>query len=531
MDDNWSGVPGIIGFRGDGITGATGADPQTLLADDNPGVVDVIANQTNPNTNNTGGVAEFQIADAVVALQGSGTADAPYLLIAMNASCLSNITVSYNVRDIDGSADNAVQQVALHYRVGNSGSYTNVPAAYIADATTGPNLATLVTPVSVVLPAAANNQSTVYLRIMTTNAVGNDEWVGIDDISINGTPISAVISGSGNFCISGNLPITVNITGGTSPYTVVYTDGGNNYTTTNSSSGAVINQPVSADATFTLVSVTDAGGCTATSLSGAATASVSETLPAVSVISQMDPTCANNDGAIDIGVTDGEPPYSYLWSTGDGNGLVPTGEDQTMLSAGTYEVTATDGNGCTGTASATLAPATGCGSGLDYYWVGGSGLWSDHNNHWATTSGGNVFHDQVPTSMDNVYFDANSGFSPGDTVTIDPTIIYCMDMDWTGAGNTPVLSGPSDKQVWIYGSLKLVPEMEWEVFGEVHFRAFQSGKSISSAGHSFISTVFFDGAGGEWALMDEFETDLQVYHLDGTLRTNNNTLRIGIHWN
>ncbi|MFN0014214.1 MAG: hypothetical protein ACKVU2_06660 [Saprospiraceae bacterium] len=34
---------------------------------------------------------------------------------------------------------------------------------------------------------------------------------------------------------------------------------------------------------------------------------------------------------------------------------------------------------------------------LDYYWVGGSGMWSDHNNHWATSSGGNVFHDQVPT--------------------------------------------------------------------------------------------------------------------------------------
>ena len=78
-DDNWSTVPGIIGFRGDNLTAATGTDPQTILADDSPGVVDVIANQTNPNTLTSGGVAEFEISDPVVAYQGSGTADAPYL--------------------------------------------------------------------------------------------------------------------------------------------------------------------------------------------------------------------------------------------------------------------------------------------------------------------------------------------------------------------------------------------------------------------------------------------------------------------
>ena len=107
-------------------------------------------------------------------------------------------------------------------------------------------------------------------------------------------------------------------------------------------------------------------------------------------------------------------------------------------------------------------------------------MWSDHNNHWATSSGGNIFHDQVPTSMDNVYFDANS-FPAGGTVTIDPTIIYCMDMDWTGATGMPVFTGLGDKQVWIYGSLKLIAGMEWAVFGEVHFRAFQVGKTIASA--------------------------------------------------
>lgn len=188
VDDDWSGVSGIIGFRGDALTATTGVDPQTVLVDDTPGVVDVIANQTNPNTLLTGGVAEFEITDPVVAFQGSGTADAPYLLIHLNTTGYQSINVTYNLRDIDGSADNAVQAVALHFRVGTTGSFTNVPSAFVADATTGPSQATLVTPVSVTLPASVDNQSQVQLRIMTTNAVGSDEWVGIDDISITGTP-------------------------------------------------------------------------------------------------------------------------------------------------------------------------------------------------------------------------------------------------------------------------------------------------------------------------------------------------------
>ena len=54
----------------------------------------------------------------------------------------------------------------------------------MADATTGPGAATLVTPVSAVLPAAADNRPLVQLRILTTNAVGQDEWVGVDDIEV-----------------------------------------------------------------------------------------------------------------------------------------------------------------------------------------------------------------------------------------------------------------------------------------------------------------------------------------------------------
>lgn len=185
VNDNWSGVPGIEGFLGQDITTGTGVDPQTLLTTSAlQNDLDVIANQTNPNTLTTGGVAEFEITDPVIALQGSGTADAPHIIINLNTTGQTNINAAYNLRDIDGSADNAVQPVALQYRVGNTGNFTNIPAGFVADATTGPSQATLVTPVSVPLPAACENQSLVQLRVITSNAAGSDEWVGIDDISI-----------------------------------------------------------------------------------------------------------------------------------------------------------------------------------------------------------------------------------------------------------------------------------------------------------------------------------------------------------
>src|SRR5207237_10727569 len=120
--DAWSGVPGIVGFRGDGLTATTGVDPQTVLGDGTP-VVDVNANHTDPNTFTTGGVTEFQIANPVVAIKGSGTATAPHLIFYVNATGFLNITVSYTLRDIDSSTDNAVEPVALQFRTSPSASW------------------------------------------------------------------------------------------------------------------------------------------------------------------------------------------------------------------------------------------------------------------------------------------------------------------------------------------------------------------------------------------------------------------------
>lgn len=235
-NDDWSGVAGIEGFLGDRAASGTTSDidPQTIL--EPLTTIDVVANQTNPNTNTAGGVAEFQAtlqttSNQSIALQGSGTADHPNIVLYLNTTGLTAINVSYNLRDIDCSIDNAQQQVALQYRVGASGNFTNLPTGYVSDATarvngTAADVAncTLVTPISVTLPVAAENQPQVQVRIITSNAAGSDEWVGVDDISVTGSmtmlPTNPTGVGLANpsTIVAGNATLlTVSVTPGANP--------------------------------------------------------------------------------------------------------------------------------------------------------------------------------------------------------------------------------------------------------------------------------------------------------------------------
>jgi hypothetical protein len=196
VDDDWSAVPGVVGYRGDGLITEPGTDPRTVTADGSGTPLDVAANRTDPRAVGlAAGLAEFELTDPVVAIQGSATASAPHVVMSLDTRERADMTVRLVLRDIDATANDAVEPVAMQYRVGASGAFAGVPGGYVADATSGPGEATRFTRLSVALPAAADGQPLVQVRVITTNAVGQDEWVGVDDIEV--TAASATDGGTG----------------------------------------------------------------------------------------------------------------------------------------------------------------------------------------------------------------------------------------------------------------------------------------------------------------------------------------------
>lgn len=128
--------------------------------------------------------------------------------------------------------------------------------------------------------------------------------------------------------------ISVNISGGTSPYNFLWNDNATTQNRNNLSAG-----------TYTLT-VTDANSC-----STAVSATVNQPAAplSVSIASVNNVSCfAGNNGAVSINAADGTSPYSYNW----GGGI--TSQNRTGLVAGNYNVTVTDANSCIATASATL---------------------------------------------------------------------------------------------------------------------------------------------------------------------------------
>jgi hypothetical protein len=99
----------------------------------------------------------------------------------------------------------------------------------------------------------------------------------------------------------------------------------------------------------------------------------------------------------------------------------------------------------------------------DYYWVGGSGNWSDLN-HWRLGSSGGSIPSIVPSAADNVFFDNNSGFTAvSKTVTLNANG-FCNDMTWGSVANSPTfITSNATFKVQASGNLSLSPATTYQV--------------------------------------------------------------------
>lgn len=180
------------------------------------------------------------------------------------------------------------------------------------------------------------------------------------------------------------------------------------------------------------------------------------------------------------------------------------------------------------TSAPSTASTTTLAGGANYYWVGGSGNWTDYANHWATSSGGSAFHSKAPGSADNVYFDANSFSADDQKVTIDVDNIACKNMDWSAITKKVSFAGATCfATLSVYGSIKLSGNLTPSL-SSIWFKATTPGNVIDMGGKSAFTTscgssVYIDGYQGEWTLNGNLSgSSLYLYH--GTLRAENSNL-------
>ncbi|MFL5765309.1 MAG: PKD domain-containing protein [Bacteroidia bacterium] len=140
-------------------------------------------------------------------------------------------------------------------------------------------------------------------------------------------------------CNLANGSATISVSGGSGPYTYLWSDPGAQTTTT--ATGLPANTYV--------CTVTDANGCS----QNLSVTILNNAGPVATVFSSNNVSCnGNNDGSATVTVSGGVIPFTFNWSDGQ------TLPSATNLVAGTYTLTATDANGCIASTSVTITEPT-----------------------------------------------------------------------------------------------------------------------------------------------------------------------------
>ena len=193
-------------------------------------------------------------------------------------------------------------------------------------------------------PITLGNQDYVY-------SVTDDFGCTYDTtISILVTGVTVTTTSADPTCglCNGTASVTSN-TGGTAPYTYLWSNGATTQSITNLCAGTYD------------VTVTDDNGC-----EGYCSETISSPPAMILTLTPTDATCGVNNGEIDIIITNGSTPYDINWAPGGSANNQSSPYNISGLAPGNYGVTITDDDGCTISGTVNIADVGTVTAGFTY---------------------------------------------------------------------------------------------------------------------------------------------------------------------
>ncbi len=171
-------------------------------------------------------------------------------------------------------------------------------------------------------------------------------------VTVNSNP-TASASNNSPICTGDAINLSSSASGGTGSSYSYSWSGPNSFSSTNQNP-TINNATTSVDGTYVVTVTDDGNGCSAT----ASTTVTVNSNPTASASSNS-PVCEGDDINLSGSASGGSGSgYSYSWSGPNGFSSTnqnPTINGATSVNDGTYDLTVTDGNGCTGTASTNVS--------------------------------------------------------------------------------------------------------------------------------------------------------------------------------
>ncbi|HEY4797630.1 MAG TPA: T9SS type A sorting domain-containing protein, partial [Bacteroidia bacterium] len=182
--------------------------------------------------------------------------------------------------------------------------------------------------------ATATGLAVNTYTVVVTDANGCSITKTANIINSGAPTLSVTTTNAG--CGASNGTATAHPSGGTGSITYAWSNGQATATAT----GLAAN-------TYT-VTITDAGGCSATSVATV----VNPNGPSVVTTPTNATSCSASDGSVTSSVSGGTAPYAYAWSSGQVSSAI------SGVAAGNYTLTVTDQAGCKQTSIATVSCTT-----------------------------------------------------------------------------------------------------------------------------------------------------------------------------